>query len=128
MRLFIAWALGAVLAGCAYSYTEPDGTRRVIGLVDLEIEPSGENMPVAGNVLDIETLGFAFNRGPQGSRVTIGYGRSVTAALRDDSLVLGNPLTIRRGNHAQKAGMACGTDCSHDLRRADVARCTGELR
>ena len=87
--------LASILAGsgCAYSYVDEDGSRRVIGLVDMRI--SEEHGPtVAGSLVDIRTVGVSVLENAQGMSLTVGYGREVTAALRDHALVQGQPMQL----------------------------------
>ena len=89
-----------LLAGCAVSYVDDDGTRHVIGFANIVIPPPDRAMPTAGNVIDLTTVGLSLNDMPDGQSLTLGYSRAVTATLKDNSLVLGNPLAIEEQSHA----------------------------
>jgi hypothetical protein len=94
-----AWLLTVIVAalpcqGCAVDYTDADGNRHVIGLADVTIHPSHDQGTFAGDVVDVTSAGISIGRTPQGGFVTIGYSREVTAALRDNVLVLGNPTSL----------------------------------
>ena len=91
----------AALTSCAYGYTEADGTRRIIGLVDLEIRPSADERTIAGEVVDVRTVGLSLLETGDETSVALGYQRHIAAALRDNALVLGNPLTASREQKAQ---------------------------
>jgi hypothetical protein len=93
------WLLAVIIAalpcqGCAVDYTDPDGSRHVIGLVDLTIHRSYDPATFAGEVVDVTSAGVSIGRTPQGGFVTLGYSREVTAALRNNVLVLGNPTAL----------------------------------
>jgi len=93
--------IGALLLpGCAVSYVDDDGSRHIIGFANIVIPPADSAMPTAGNVIDLTTVGLSFNDMPDGQSLTLGYSRAVTATLKDNSLVLGNPLAIEEQSHA----------------------------
>ena len=96
-----AIAVGAalIMSGCALSYVDDDGSRHIIGFASVVIPPPDRNEPTAGNVIDLTTIGLSFNDMPEGQSLTLGYSRAVTATLKDNSLVLGNPLAIREQTH-----------------------------
>ncbi len=80
------------VAGCAVVYTDADGTRHIIGLANVEIRPPADPRTIAGEVVDTTVIGLAiYNTDAQGGFV-LGYGRDVSAAIRDNALVIGNPL------------------------------------
>lgn len=97
-------ALASVAAlsvgGCAVSYVGDDGSRHIIGFARIVIPPPDSAMPTAGNVIDLTTVGLSLNDMPDGQSLTLGYSRAVTATLKDNSLVLGNPLAIEEQSHA----------------------------
>ncbi|HYH18470.1 MAG TPA: hypothetical protein VD995_07605 [Azospirillum sp.] len=107
-RRAVRWAIGTVAAlagvamgGCSYSYTDEAGNRRIIGFVDMTVAPAPPGTPVAGSVVDVTTLGVAITRHGQGGHLSIGYTRDTVAVLRDDALVVGNPLAARPADGAQ---------------------------
>ena len=97
-----AVSLGAalLLGGCAVSYVDDDGSRHIIGFANIVIPPPDRALPTAGNVIDLTTIGLSLNDMPEGQSLTLGYSRAVTATLKDNSLVLGNPLAIKEQSHA----------------------------
>jgi hypothetical protein len=80
--------------GCALSYTDAAGDHHAIGLLDIVVRPSPAPQTFAGSVVEITSLGFSVGRTAQGGYLTAGYNREVTAALRDNALVLGNPVAL----------------------------------
>ena len=44
----------------------------------------------------MQSLGVSIHENAQGTSVSLGYNREITAAIRDHSFVLGNPLHINR--------------------------------
>lgn len=94
--------LGCALlsSGCAVSYVADDGSRHIIGFAQIVIPPADSAMPTAGNVIDLTTIGLSLNDMPEGQSLTLGYSHAVTATLKDNSLVLGNPLAIEEQSHA----------------------------
>lgn len=95
LRRTLALLLPMALGACSYSYTDEAGNRRVIGLVDMTIAPGKEGTAFAGTVVDVTTVGAAIAQNAQGFHLTLGYSRDTTAAIRDDALVIGNPLAAR---------------------------------
>ncbi len=89
------------LSGCAISYVDDAGNQHVLGFASIVIAPSTQGQPTAGNVIDLTTVGVALNSMPDGQSFSIGYSRSVIATLRNDVLVLGNPLAIREQINAR---------------------------
>jgi hypothetical protein len=97
------WLLAVLVAalpcqGCAVDYSDADGSRHVIGLVNLTIHRSHDPDTFAGEVVDVTSAGISVGRTPQGGFVTLGYSRDVTAALRNNVLVLGNPTAPLSGS------------------------------
>lgn len=94
--------IGALpLSACAVSYFDDDGNQHVIGFASIVIAPSTEGQPTAGNVVDLTTIGLSVNSMPDGNSLSLGYSRVVTATLKNDVLVLGNPLAITEQRHAR---------------------------
>jgi len=89
----LIWALP--LSACAVSYVDDAGNQHVIGFASIVIAPSAQNQPTAGNVVDLTTVGLSLNSMPEGRSLSLGYSRAVTATLKNNVLVLGNPLEIR---------------------------------
>ena len=85
-------ALGVTCQGCAFDYTDTNGDRHAIGLIDVTMHPSAAPQTFAGDVVEITSIGLSIGHTAQGGYVTAGYNRDVTAALRDNALVLGNPI------------------------------------
>lgn len=99
-RLVVASLAALALGGCAVSYVGDDGSRHIIGFAKIVIPPADSAMPTAGNVIDLTTVGLSLNDMPEGQSLTLGYSRAVTATLKDNSLVLGNPLAFEEQSHA----------------------------
>lgn len=84
--------------GCAISYIDTDGNRHTLGLVDITMRTPAAPETVAGDVVEVTSLGLSIGQNAQGGYLTAGYNRQTTAALRDNALVLGNPVTALRVN------------------------------
>lgn len=91
-----AVVLCVLLGACSMSFEDGQGGRRIIGFVDLTVTPAPKGSPVAGDVIDLTTVGLAVASTGQGGHLSIGYTRDVVATLHDDSLVLGDPLAVSR--------------------------------
>jgi hypothetical protein len=84
----------SVLQGCAANYIDSMGNRHVIGLVDFTLHSATPRLTFAGNITEITSLGISVGRTGQGGYITAGYSREVTAALRNNALVVGNPINL----------------------------------
>ena len=82
------------LAGCAYKYVDSEGDERVVGFVNMKTRPAAASGPHAGTVVDLQVLGLGISRTAQGGSLILGYSREVTAQIKDNALVVGNPLKI----------------------------------
>ena len=91
-RSAVVLATTLTLCGCAVTYTDNDGNRHAMGLLDVTVRPPADPLPVAGDVVEITSLGISVGQTAQGGYLTIGFNREATAALRDSSAVLGNPV------------------------------------
>lgn len=83
--------LGVLLGGCV-QWTEADGSRRVVGFVSMRIAETTNHPTFAGKVIDMTTVGLAVSATGDETFVTLGYLNINTARLRDNVLVIGNPL------------------------------------
>jgi hypothetical protein len=86
--------VAAVVQGCAFTYVDAHGDRHAIGLLDITIHSPASIATVAGDVVEVTTFGLSVGSTAQGGYVTAGYNHEVTAALRDDALVIGNPVNL----------------------------------
>src|SRR5437763_98537 len=85
--------LGTGLGGCAFTYTDANGDRHAIGLVDITVRAPAAPETLAGDVVEVTSLGVSIGQNAQSGYLTAGYNRETTAALRDNALVIGNPVT-----------------------------------
>jgi hypothetical protein len=54
--------------------------------------------------VEITSVGLSVGRTTQGGYLTAGYNREVSAALRDNALVLGNPLALLSAAKQEQSG------------------------
>lgn len=104
------------LSACSYSSIDEAGNRHVVGFVALTIAapdaaapasgPAASGPVVAGSVVEVTTLGLAAGSSPQGGHLSLGYSREVSGLLRDDALVLGDPLALDRALTPRPAATA----------------------
>ena len=76
-----------------------NGDRHTIGIVDITTHAPAAPQTFAGDVVDVSSIGLTAGRTAQGSYLTLGYKHEITAALRQDALVVGNPLAAARSPH-----------------------------
>ena len=84
-------ALLALLNGCSLPFVDDDGRKHVLGLVHMTVKPS--EGPTAGDVVGVQTLGVALYHTPIHSGIALGWHSEKTAALNNNALVIGNPIT-----------------------------------
>jgi hypothetical protein len=84
--------LSTPLGGCAFPYTDINGDRHAVGL-DVTVRAPAAPETFAGDVVEVTSLGLSIGQTAQGGYLTAGFNRETTAALRDNALVLGNPVT-----------------------------------
>ena len=98
MRRFVIRAIGLTMplltAACSISWQEADGSRRILGLVSLRLTETADHPTFAGNAVNITTIGLGVAATGTDTIVNFGYLNSATANLRDNALVLGNPLIL----------------------------------
>ena len=83
--------LAATQCACAYSVTRPDGSRQIIGFVNLTIEPSVPDCLYAGQITDLKTIGGLISRSPAaGVQLAAGYSHERIGYLRNHALVFGD--------------------------------------
>lgn len=87
---------------CSFSYVDSSGNHHVIGLVDVAIRPAADARTLAGSVVDVTSVGLIVSSTAQGGYVSLGYNREATAALRDNALVIGNPVNLERAARMSK--------------------------
>ena len=97
----VLFLLGTGGVGCAFTYTDANGDRHTLGLVDITVRAPAAPETLAGDVVEVTSLGLSIGQNAQGGFITAGFNRQTTAALRDNALVLGNPLTALAPSHQQ---------------------------
>ncbi|MGD9615343.1 MAG: hypothetical protein AB7H90_09360 [Alphaproteobacteria bacterium] len=92
LRAVSAIVLTSALSACAISYIDANGDQHAIGLLDIVVRSPSAPETLAGDVVEITSLGLSVGQNAQGGFITAGYSRQTTAALRDSAFVLGNPI------------------------------------
>lgn len=86
------------LAACAVEYTGGGGERRVFGFGDFELTGTADGtepgQEAAGLALQVRTIGLSVLAGPETGGFALGYLDYRAAVIRDDSLVIGNPMAL----------------------------------
>lgn len=91
-RCAVLAALAGSLCGCAVTYTDSNGDLHTIGLLDMTVRAPAALETFAGDIVEVTSLGVSIGQNAQGGYLTAGFNRQTTAALRDNALVLGNPI------------------------------------
>ena len=98
MRPYAVCAIGLVLplltAACSVSWQEADGSRRVLGFVSLQLTDAADHPTFAGTAVNLTTIGLGFVSTGTETIVNLGYLNIATANIRDNVLVIGNPLNL----------------------------------
>lgn len=98
MKPLVSCLAAIALCGCTATWTEADGTRRILGLgvVAISIPSQTDQATFAGSAVDMTTIGLALADAGDETVLTLGYLNLNMARLRNNSLVVGDPLALRR--------------------------------
>ena len=96
VRLGLAALLACSAGGCAIRYDDRAGNHHILGLVEVIIPPPAASQTLAGTVVSVTTFGALASRNAQGGTLALGYASETTAAIKDNALVLGNPLDVEK--------------------------------
>jgi hypothetical protein len=91
-------------SGCAFTYIDSRGDLHAIGLLDMTVRAAAAPATLAGDVVEITSLGLSLGQNAQGGYLTAGFNRQTTAALRDNALVIGNPVAALAPIDRQETG------------------------
>ena len=89
---------------CAYTYFDANGDRHAVGLMDITLRAPRDLATVAGDVIELTAIGVSVGQTAQGGYLTVGFSREATAALRDNALVIGNPISALSQGTKEPAG------------------------
>lgn len=78
--------VGAMLGGCAHTYTDAGGNRHIVGLVNLTL-PAESSERKAADWIRMRTVGLALSRTDIGSALELGYSDNTLAVVRNNSCV-----------------------------------------
>ncbi len=81
-----------VLYGCAMTFTDADGSRHIIGLVNMRIKPCGGSDKVGGDSVSLENVGVSVYSSPATRGIAFGYNREDLMTLRNNSFVTSEHL------------------------------------
>ena len=87
MNKLILCGVLLVLSACSATIVQPDGSVRVIGLVDMTVKPGPEN--TAGEVVQITSIGASVNWGSGFGGLTLGYSDIQFANMKNNVLAVG---------------------------------------
>jgi hypothetical protein len=89
-------AMATILSACTFEHIDAHGERHIAGLFDITIRAPKNPETIAGDVIEITSIGISAGETAQGGYLTIGFNHETTASLRDNALVIGNPVTAIR--------------------------------
>jgi hypothetical protein len=109
VRHFLALSTTVLFAltcqSCAVSYLDGNGDRHIIGFADITIHAPVESRTFAGDVVEVTAIGITASQTAQGGHLDVGYSHEITAALRDNALVVGDPLSPLSRSHQDTGGL-----------------------
>lgn len=77
-----------LMAGCAFSYVDEQGTQHIIGLSHVALTGVENNSLTAGDEVEVENLGLLFLSGPLHKGVGLGYTQQSTMFIKNNALVI----------------------------------------
>lgn len=84
----------ALLCGCAHSYIDQAGNRRVIGWVDLTLPPAVAAADTGADWVRMRTFGLAISSTPISNAFELGYSDNTLAVVRNNSCVAFPPIAF----------------------------------
>lgn len=84
VELFALCLIATGISGCAHSYIDEQGNRRIIGLVNLAISPATSE-PAAADWIRLRQIGISLNRSEFASSLDVGYSDNTIAVIRNNS-------------------------------------------
>ena len=79
-------AIACCLPACTVIYFDSDGSRRVVGLSDVQVTPADRSSGLTGDVVTIRTVGLTLNMIRANPELAIGYYHGVLGLLHDFGL------------------------------------------
>lgn len=80
--------LFSLLSGCAVTYIDENGNKNIIGFVNVKTKPAEKVFYIAGETIDVTSIGFMFFNSTEQSSITIGYGKETHTYLKNNVLLL----------------------------------------
>ncbi len=90
--------IATTCSGCAYTHIDTDGTKHIIGLVNIKIKPCDSKEQLAGDSLSITNIGVSIYSTPLDKGFAFGYTQENITALRQDVIVFSGDLQSWLGN------------------------------
>ena len=87
-RSFLLVTFMILQSSCAMSYIDDDGNHRIIGLVNITLNRPVDSDLVAGDKVEIESIGVMYSKTALHHGLTVGYGRETTVVLKNDAITL----------------------------------------
>tara|TARA_B100000953_G_C18028294_1_gene422392 strand:- start:1963 stop:2313 length:351 start_codon:yes stop_codon:yes gene_type:complete len=74
------------VSGCAISYVNDEGHKRIIGLVNITLEQGEKSKSV--DAFELTNLGVFVNSSPLSTSLSIGYAKETIIEIPNDALIL----------------------------------------
>jgi len=76
------------LTSCAITYQDDDGNQRIIGLVSMTIDKPKDDKSIAGDKVEITSLGVMYSDTPIHNGLSIGYYSEKTIVLKNNVAII----------------------------------------
>ena len=75
-------------SGCAVSFVNDEGKKRVIGFVDLTLGIDEGDEDTGGQLAELSNVGILFSTNPISTGIGLGYTKETTIKIKNDVLIL----------------------------------------
>ena len=80
------------LSGCAYTYLDESGAKRIVGLVSVTVRPEDVPLRSSAQIVGVKNIGASVIRSKISSSISFGYNSDSIATVYDNSCVFLPPL------------------------------------
>tara|TARA_Y100000052_G_scaffold5636_1_gene5252 strand:- start:12548 stop:12859 length:312 start_codon:yes stop_codon:yes gene_type:complete len=75
-----------IISGCAISYVDVKGQKRIIGLVNLTLSDKADDQ--GADKVEVTSIGLLVSSNPVSTGLSVGYTKEVTMKINDNALIL----------------------------------------
>ncbi len=85
-KRYVVLLLMLTISGCAISYVDDEGQKRIIGLVNLTLSNKGDDQ--GADKVEVTSIGILFSSNPVSTGLSVGYTKEVTMKIHNNALIL----------------------------------------